>query len=157
MSTVAYRDSVMAADRYGERHRIRAMTQKLYRVRDAVIGYTGSHMDRLTFVRWYDQGANLDAVPQFRSYRGSDDAPDFDALVLTSAGLTQWTEHFQPIPLPHEPFFAIGSGAAAAMAAMYMGADAIKAVEIAGLVDVATGRDQIDVERLGQETMEAVA
>ena len=146
MTTVAYRDGVMAADTLGVRFDMPRICYKVHRVGDAIIGAAGNYSDCLVFVEWWRDGHDLKKLPEFKMYRGEPDAPDIEALVLTADGLDRWTEHFQHDPIL-DPFFAIGSGAGAAMAAMHMGADAAEAVRIASLVFMSTGGD-VQVERL---------
>lgn len=146
MSTIAYRDGVMAADTLGVNGaNLTRETRKLHRLDDAIVGFTGNYVDGLTFVDWWRVGHDMDSLPKFIVYRDGD-APDFVALVLNADGLNLWTEHFQSSPVPDE-FFTIGSGAMAARAAMVMGASAERAVEVAMLVDLHTG-GKVEAERL---------
>jgi ATP-dependent protease HslVU (ClpYQ) peptidase subunit len=140
MTTVAYRNGIMAADTMALRGSIPRICKKLYRLGDTIIGLAGNLSDGLVFIDWWERGHDIADWPIFHMYRGNEDAPDISALVLTADGLDLWTEHAQPIPILDD-FFAIGSGTAAAMAAMHMGADPIRAVEIAMLVDYSTGGD----------------
>ena len=103
-----------------------------------IIGFVGNYGDSLEFVEWVRCGADLSDWPEFQTYRGNDDAPDFTALMLHEDGIDLWSEHAQPEPVLDE-FFAIGSGSEAATAAMHMGASAHDAIEIAMLVDLHTG------------------
>ncbi len=149
MTTVAYRDGVMAADTRGVRYDMPRICHKIHRVADAIIGFAGNYSDCLVFIDWWRDGHDLKKLPEFKMYRGESDAPDIEALVLTADGIERWTEHFQRDPIL-DPFFAIGSGAGAAMAAMHMGADAAEAVRIASLVFTSTGGN-VQVERLDGE------
>lgn len=136
MTTVAWRGNEMAADSQGQRHGMRTTAQKIHRVGDHVIGVSGTLCDCLAFVRWFeDRSEPLD----FKMYRNDgSDAPDVSAIVASPEGPEYWTEHCQPTPILDE-FAAVGSGAAAALAAMHMGASAAEAVRIASLVDPGTG------------------
>lgn len=139
MTTVAFRDGVIAADTLGIKGvSARRICKKLWRMENAVIGFAGNYQDGVNFVEWWRKGHNMSELPKFIQYRGSDDAPDFTAIVLTKAGAFEWTEHFQSTPIPDE-FYAVGSGQMAALAAMVMGASADEAVRIASQVDVYTG------------------
>lgn len=142
MTTIAVRDRIMAADTMGCRGSTPRRAVKLHRVNGDIIGFSGNYADGLVFVRWWADGHDLKALPEFRQYGRDGDEPDFCALVLTADGLTEWTEHFQPMPVTDE-FFAIGSGAMAAMAAMSMGASAAHAVLVASRVDINTGSEII--------------
>ena len=146
MTTIAYRAGMMAADTLciaGGRRRI---AKKLYRAGGMIIGISGNYQDGLTFVRWCKDGCDMSKLPEFIHYGGKDDAPDFNAMVLSAEGCVQWTEHFQPMPILDE-FYAMGSGAMAATAAMVMGSSAQEAVELAMKIDANTGGD-IEVERI---------
>lgn len=64
---------------------------------------------------------------------------DFSAMVWTSDGeMTEWYDSIIPVPVC-DKYVAMGSGAGAALAAMYAGKTAREAVEIAKKVDVFTG------------------
>jgi len=146
MTTIAYRDKVMAADRLMNWSGVKAKTTKIVRAGNALIGAAGSAQDAGTFIRWWESGADLGSLPEIRQY-GDGDAPNFEILVLRPGPrLTLYTQHFQPVDL-EEDFWAIGSGAKAAMGAMHMGASAEKAVEVAAMVDCYTG-GRVQVERL---------
>jgi len=139
----------MAADTLAVNGSVASHTKKLFRCGPMIVGFSGNLMDGLAFVRWCEAGMDMSSLPEFRMYRGSDDAPDFRALVLSAEGLTEWSEHFQPIPWGEGPM-AIGSGQMAALAAMCMGATAQKAVSVACNVDHNSGGD-IQVEALLRE------
>lgn len=154
MTTIAYRDGVMAADTLGiYGGGIRSKCKKLCRVktsdREWIIGLTGNYPDGLMFVDWWGDGQDMSSLPKFQNYRGSEDAPDFSALVLSKGSLDLWTEHFQRDPI-FDAFIAFGSGAYAAMGAMYMGATAAEAVAVAAKVDYRTG-GEIEAMRLHEE------
>jgi len=147
MTTIAYRDGLMAADSGGLFDGLKSKTRKIYRAGDALIGGSGNFVDILMFREWWEAGQNRSALPEFRQY-GEKDGPSFAVLVAEHHRLTWWSEHFQPEELVCD-FWAVGSGAMAAMAAMYMGADAFKAVEVAVEVDYHTNGD-VQVERLAE-------
>ena len=137
MTTVAYRDGVLAADTLGC-GQFRRKCKKLHRVGDTIIGFSGNYSDCLHFVRWFE---NKDGALTFANFRNDNsDAPDVTAIVVCDGKAEKWTEHCQPTPI-YESFFAVGSGAQAAMAAMHMGASAEEAVKISMLVDPHTAGD----------------
>ena len=147
MTTVAFRDGVMAADSLAQIDSQIIGMQKLFIVRSAVIGGCGDAADIRVFIDWFSAGADTGRLPEFRSYR-ADDAPDFTVIVADESGLTRWTEYFQPTRI-NEPFYAIGSGSMFALGAMCHGASAEEAVRIAALNDVNTG-GCIVTERVGK-------
>jgi len=107
--------------------------EKLYRrevpkLGECIIGLAGGSFDGLVFLDWLVTG-DVDA-PQ----RLLDGAADFTALVLSKEGLFEYDLWCRPDRVL-EKFYAVGSGAKAALGAMHMGADAKKAVEIACRID----------------------
>ena len=88
----------------------------------------------------------VDYCEQFLSWYGSKkkkphfpkDA-DFEALILTKDGRLIHFDETLTRSVLRDPFFAVGSGAHAALAAMHLGCDPSRAVEIACLVDPFTG------------------
>lgn len=125
----------MAADTFSANGNTCRKAKKLFRVDGAVIGLSGHYADCWHFVRWWPKRKTEELT--FRTFC-DDDTPDVWALVYHHGVLEKWTQHCQPTPI-YEPFFAIGSGCQAALAAMHMGASAEKAVQIASLVDPYTG------------------
>ena len=136
MTTIAWRDDLMAADSQSEMGGIKSRNEtKLHRVRDALIGISGEAFSGDLFLQWYSDGAKplrLTELPDI------DKEDEFDALVLTRKGVFVAGRYFNLIRV-NDPFIAIGSGAMAAMAAMYCGKNAIQAVQIASRCDTDTG------------------
>lgn len=119
----------MAADSLAANHSRKLTTRKLYRVRKAIVGFSGDLNHMVMFTYWYQKGADLSDRPR-----------DLDggALVLDGSGIWRYESECYPFPILDE-FAAIGSGGDAALAAMYMGATPAEAVEIACRVDLHTG------------------
>lgn len=140
MTTIAYRDGVIAADSQvtvdseaGGARKFRC--EKLYRKtvgigrnrRDVIIGTSGESSPSLLFVDWYGSGKD---VPEFFIYGTA----DFTCLIVEPDGIWEADTYCRPERIM-EPFYAIGSGAKAALAAMHCGKTAEQAVEIACRVD----------------------
>lgn len=138
MTTIAYRDGVLASDSLGNRNGLRRKVKKVYRVGDHIMGGCGNYQDCIAFVNWWPQRNEREL--SFRQYSGDKDAPDLYMIVVGPGGAQAWGEHLQPTDILDD-FYAVGSGASAAMAAMHMGASAEEAVRIASLVDIGTGGD----------------
>lgn len=131
MTAVAYRYGTLAADSRmmngGWIHHYTA--DKLFRLPDGgVAGVTGTYAEAVAFVAWIQAGESGDkpSLTESTIVRLRKDG----SLTIYEAGASfnVTTE-----------FGAWGSGSPAANAAMYMGADAAKAVEIAALLDDCTG------------------
>lgn len=145
MTTVAYRDGIMASDTRAGGPFV-SVARKIYKMNGWLVGFSGQLQDGLTFVRWCEAGMDMEKLPNFIIHESGDN-PIIDALVVkASDDVTYWTQHFQPIPII-EPFAAVGSGGLAARAAMHMGATAEEALHVAMAVDGGTGGD-IQTERL---------
>lgn len=132
MTTIAYREGVLAADS-------RAMNggwkqpggvRKLRRISNgSICGGTGDLTKCIAVIDWLDGN---------RSAPMPDHGDDWRVIELTAEGRLLVYEKggmFEPVV----EFCAWGSGAPAANAAMIMGADAVKAVEVAAQVDPYTG------------------
>lgn len=141
MTTIAYRDGVMAGDRRATANStIEHQCTKVFRRADGVlIGIAGALVDCRAFADWMLAGEADDKKPTF------DAKANFEALVVRPAGLVEW--HCNSGWMRAEgAMFAIGTGAPFALGAMEMGADAEKAVEIACRRDCHSGNG-IDVVR----------
>lgn len=141
MTTICYRDGVMAADtrvtvdsHHGGARVFRC--EKLYRVRvrngkrevPAIVGLAGGAFDGLAFLDWL---VGTDPEPPQRLIEGE---ADFSALVLNQHGLFEYDKWCRPERVL-EKFYAIGSGAKAALGALHMGASARRAVAVAARID----------------------
>ena len=110
---------------------------KLYRVKvhtprktnPAIVGLAGGAYDGLAFLDWLQGAANKE--PPARLIEGE---ADFTALVLYRHGLFEYDKWCRPDRIK-ERFYAVGSGAKAALGAMHMGASARKAVAVACKID----------------------
>ena len=139
MTTIAVRDGVMAADTMGQVSGNLCKSKKLFRLLDGgVVGFSGTWTDGKLFVDWYDLGCNRDDPPNWRVQDSQ--KVDFNALVLTPSGIYLWSYDLVPDEML-DGFWAIGSGAAAALAAMHCGRNSQEAVFISMYVDAYTGGD----------------
>ena len=142
MTTIVYRDGVMAADSQvtvtseagGSR---KFKCEKLYRrdvpgFGECIIGLAGGSFDGLVFLDWLVSGNP--EPPQ----RLIDGGADFTAIVLSKAGLHEYDMWCRPDRVL-ERFYAVGSGSKAALGALHMGASAKEALQIAARVDAYTG------------------
>lgn len=136
MTTIAYRDGVLAADtRVVVDGRIARCT-KLHRVlqgrRELVVGLAGDSFAGLEFLEWLKSGG---ATPSARLLDGEG---EFHALVLTRRGLFDYDRWCRPERV-QDRYYAVGSGAAAALGAMHAGLSAAAAVKTACQIDPYSG------------------
>jgi hypothetical protein len=99
---------------------------KLFSHNGCLYGSTGSAEDKVAFQRWLEQGGD------------PPDLDDVNFLIVAPDGLTMMTERLIPIPIDM-PKWALGCGGPLALGAMYAGASAVRAVEIACQLDVHCG------------------
>ena len=137
MTTIAFRDGVMAADTMAHSSEKLCRSKKLFRVSNGeVIGFSGVWIDGKLFVDWYDKGADRDEPPPWRTQ--GDEKVNFNALVLTADGIYEWSYELVADRVLDD-FWAIGTGSSAALAAMRCGRNAQEAIYIAMQIDPYTG------------------
>lgn len=144
MTTIAYRDGILAADSRltysteggGSR---KHLCTKLYKKTitegrktfEVIIATAGESSPALVFMDWYGTGK---PPPEMLRELGG----DFTCLILRPDGLYEADVYCRPDKI-NEPFYAIGSGAKEALAAMHCGKSAVQAVRVAACVDPYTG------------------
>lgn len=123
MTTVAYRDGLMASDSSALVHETHVHpARKIWRVGGGLVGMAGSLVHMPAFVRWLAEGADVGEYPD----------GDFDAIVVDPSGRVSMYEGAGPEPIVvREKYVAIGSGAPVALGALAAGADARAAVKAA--------------------------
>jgi ATP-dependent protease HslVU (ClpYQ) peptidase subunit len=138
VTTIVATRKEMAADRRvsdsgaGTRYK----TTKIRRIGGVIVGAGGANPDVFKFFKWLESGMQ-DEPPKMSKDEG------FAAMVVSPAGLfiTDKDCVFEEVA---DSFYAIGTGAQAALGAMHMKATPRQAVEIAAKVDNNTG-DGVDV------------
>lgn len=136
MTTVAVRGDIMAANIGNYIYGFRCHDSNIEKVNGELIGVSGNTVDIAKLVPWYIKG-EYDAPPEYIFFKGDAD-PEATLLILNKAGEIKIVSPHGLVTVLDVSFFAIGSGAMAAMGAMRMGADAKKAVEISIMVDPGT-------------------
>lgn len=135
MTTIAFRDGVMAADSQATVGNCITRTTKLY-VKKAgrkpcLLGFCGDVTNARTFIDWYGSGKALPDV--LRTAPGEDEG--FEVLVWDGQKLWVVCNDGRPVEV-EDPYYAIGSGAPFALAAMDCGKSAKEAVRIACKRDI---------------------
>lgn len=124
-------------------------TTKIVKTKGQLVGAAGHAGDCSRFLEWASDGFTNKSKPKFEAPAGSDDA--IDGLIVKEDGIYYFCPEY---PFPERinaDFYAIGSGSKAARAAMLMGADPAKALEIAMQVDDFTG-PPVQILRLNDES-----
>lgn len=148
MSTIAYRNGLMAADTQSTRGTEASYgARKLYRTERFLVGFCGRYCLTFPFLAWVrDADQRTDVQPEDLhtilpdlkdTLKGSED--EIEALIADKMGRiwTVWSNGFaNPI---HRTFAATGSGADWANGAMAVGGTSYQAVEAACAFDIHSG------------------
>lgn len=141
MTTIAYRDGVLAGDTLvcGE---IKCKAVKVFALkRGGLVGGAGDLPSVLAFVDW------LDRPKSEKPDLSHDD--DFEALVISPDGSIEWYERtLRPVPIA-EAYYAIGSGGPFAMGRMDGGGTAEDAVASGIRWDSGSGGEVVAVRLKG--------
>lgn len=131
----------MAGDTLAVTDEIATPCLKVFRSRGCLVGWAGDYYAGHIFLEWFDRNAKRKKRPAIG------DLGDFSALVLDPDGrIFTCDSHCVLVQEPMD-FYAIGSGAAYAIAGMHLGLSAKEAVELAGRFDPFTGGNTT-IERL---------
>jgi hypothetical protein len=135
VTVIVWDGNTIAADKRTVYNGVFAVTTKLFKLDNGdVVAGSGSKCVINEMIEWYKSGASASEYP--RTLVASSNSillvvrPDKTVLLYED---TPYPTSIQQIP------FAIGCGRDAALGALAMGADAIKAVEVASSIDINCG------------------
>lgn len=136
MTTVAYRDGVMAANTatwLGDA--MMGESSHVVILRGHLVGCAGGPSACHIFRDWFEAGVGRTTLPEIPS-EGYE--ANFDALTVSPGGVVSaWDRNFSPMPIRAE-YHAIGSGMCFALGAMATGSNASGAVFAAAKHDAYT-------------------
>jgi len=131
VTVIAYRNGVLAADsRYTDDDGSPAECEKLFRVGKMLVGFAGESGPTLRLLRAIQSPG--------RGYPHDTFVGGYALAFCPRRGLMLFDQHHEPETL-RAPYFALGSGAQAALGAMHAGATAVQAVHAAIRHQVACG------------------
>lgn len=135
MSIVAWDGKILAADRQGDSGGTNFTIKKLFKLKSGeVVSFVGAYCSGLMVKEWYEAGAKFEEWPECQN---TDNWVNF--IVASKEGCFYYQQ--TPIPIKViDAFRTWGSGEDLALGAMEMGADAIKAVEVASKYDQGCGQ-----------------
>jgi ATP-dependent protease HslVU (ClpYQ) peptidase subunit len=134
MTTIAWDGKTLAADKRTSFGSLPATTTKVHRLSGGrIVAGAGDTARICEMVHWLDR-EDPDKFPA--AQRNSDCCSML--VVLPGGVLLQYENTPYPIRIESEKW-AVGSGRDFALAAMYLGKDAVAAVVVASVFDVATG------------------
>lgn len=151
MTTVAFRDGIMASDsRYSETTVGVTQGPKLFRKKigkkEVIIGISGSDtFAAMLFIDWY--GTQNDVLHKTITALDGD---AFDILIWDGKRLFEANPCCRPVELD-EPYYAIGSGGVHAITAMDCGKTAAQAVQLAMKRDCASGGRVVQMSLTSKE------
>lgn len=135
MTVIVWDGKTLAADKrtsFGGQH---ATVTKLYRLRGFLVGCAGGSAQNAEMRAWFAAGADPEKLPACQR----DAEKCVSMLVIAPDGsVTQYENSPHPFVIENKSW-AIGSGRDFAMAAMYLGCDAHRAVEVASMLDLNCG------------------
>ena len=129
MSVVAWNGFSLCTDKRAVNHAIHTVTKSKKISDTTVVAWVGNQDQGLALCAWYEDGASVDEYPKFQS------TDNWTCLVVATK---DQCEVYNQVPHPiivEEEFYAFGSGAAYALAAMSFGYSAYEAVEVAAKFD----------------------
>ena len=131
MTVIAFDGRSVAADRRLNCGTMTGQVCKVFQTPHGILAGAGSLAQIREMLAWLNDGAELDAFPD--SQRNNPDCPTLMQVLPAGQLLI-----YEDTPYPYQvdsPFWAIGSGAPYAMAAMHLGKSAREAVEVACALD----------------------
>lgn len=150
MTILVYKGDTLAADRQitiGNFDKIRG--EKIFREKDALIGFCGGVYAAQAFLQWWRKRAESKGLTYTESVQFSPDDPEdaFECIVITPHSsksieplrIELWNGKLAPLDVSNEEYICLGSGMSVALGAIYMGATAKQAVEAAIKFDAACG------------------
>ena len=124
---------VMVADSHVSSGGSGFKTQKIFRVNDKLVGFSGVLSHALKFIEWMKHGTPLNLAQSAK-----DGDTSFEALVMDGGFLYYYDQELVPATID-DPIYAIGSGSDYALGAIDAGATPKRAVEIACARDDSSG------------------
>jgi ATP-dependent protease HslVU (ClpYQ) peptidase subunit len=143
VTVIAWDGRTLAADKRSTIAGMAATTTKIHRLRDGLVAFSGGGAHAAELLHWFKGERKPEDYPR----RSDDDGAgslfiDRSQRILMYAAASPFPEVIE------QGFFARGAGRDYAMAAMYLGCDARRAVEVACIFDVGCGNgiDTLELE-----------
>jgi len=136
MTTIAYRNGVLAVDGQATRSNIivELDARKWHKCKDGtIIAFTGDLQKFHPFIDWVENGRDHANKPNMAF--GDDES--CQGIVVTEHAVYEYDK--DGFSIIHDEFAAWGSGAPFALTAMVLGYGAVDAVKVASKLDIYTG------------------
>lgn len=135
MTTIVWDGKTLAADKQLNDNSIALSSTKIYKFENHLLFAAGAMTDIQAMLEWWKRGADPKDFPSSQSVK-----ENMIAFQIIKPDKTLWILEGHPYPYQIENSkFAVGSGRNYALGALSMGADAVKAVEVACEWDLNSG------------------
>lgn len=135
MTVIAWDGKTLAADKRGTNCGMAYTVTKIHRVRGELVAFSGSGSHAAELLEWFKGERRPEDWP-----RRADAEEAAGMLVIDkNRRILQYAWNSPQPEIIESPFFARGCGRDYAMAAMHLGCDARKAVEVACVFDTGCG------------------
>jgi ATP-dependent protease HslVU (ClpYQ) peptidase subunit len=138
MTTIIANKEGMASDSQMTDGNIKSSVPKIWRIRGWLVAGGGSYHEIVKLINTIKEQKEFSPIKVMAEVE-LEKTEDCDLLFLSPAGKLFVTENGSEAMTVSDPFYAIGTGAQAALAAMHMGATPREAVRIAAKIDANTG------------------
>lgn len=135
MTIIVWDDHTLAADKRSTNAGLIAKVTKIHRINGNLVGSAGDFSPIQAMLRWFENGADIEKLPECQK-----DKERYAVLLVITPDKKIMRYEQEGIPYEiEEERYAIGCGRDYALGAMAMGADAVKAVEVASMFDCGCG------------------
>lgn len=135
MSVIAWDGQTLCADKRAVSSGFKFKVTKIFRIKLGLIGIDGTYDAGMALIEWLENGADPKEYPEIQK---DNDRNCFGLLITPEKKIIRYERLCNPI-LIEETYFAGGSGRDYALAAMYLGKSARKAVLVACHFDNSCG------------------
>ena len=137
MTVIAWDGKTLAADKQSTCAGYGTTVTKIHRTEAGIVGFAGSASHARALIAWFNSGAALDRWPASRETSNWADS----LLIMPNGEVREYAGsgggHYE---LVEDAFTAMGGGRDYALAAMYLGHSAEKAVQVACELDITCGK-----------------
>ncbi len=132
MTIIAWDGTTLAADKASTVVGLRLTVTKIFKVYGRLLAFTGDSDDAMQLLAWFKAGADSATYPKAL------EKDETAGYVFDGKSVLKYTKSAYP-ELLEDKFVAAGSGRDYALAAMHLGFDAKRAVEVACHFDTGCG------------------
>lgn len=144
MTVIAWDGRTLAADKQSVSSGLCSLVTKVHRIRNHLVGGSGEAPHVREHIEWFRRGADPSDFPtKIRDEK----CPSFLLVITPDRKVLAYEDGPYPVEIESQ-HYAIGSGRDFAMAAMHLGFDAVRAVEVASALSNGCGGG-VDVLEIG--------